>query len=166
MTDKKIYTPEISSRNSEYIAWGLATASLIGIVFLYLNREVPVWAWSLFGLLFFSGLVISLGNWVDRSTRIEISDEIVHFRNGLRNVSMRWEEIENVWEGKGRVGKMVQVLAKDRHFSFTLPSELKFQDQAKSKVGFPDGELIRDTILNSAGLSTVKDHSNGKVYTR
>lgn len=166
MNDIKVYKPEILARNSELIAWGLAAASVVGIVISGMNSEVPVWAWTLFGLFLFSGVIISFGNWVDRATSIEIASEGVHFRNGLRDVSMRWEEIEYVWEGKGRVGRMVQVLAKDRHFSFTLPSEMKFQGQVKSRVGFPEGETIRDMILDSAGLTTSKDQSNGKVYSR
>lgn len=166
MPEIKIYKPEILTRNPEFIAWGLTFASLVGIVILQMTSEVPVWAWTLFGLFLFSGAVISFGNWVDRATKIEITAENIHFRNGLRDVTMRWEEVEYVWEGKGRVGRMVQVMAKDRHFSFTLPSEMKFQGQVKSKVGFPEGETIRDLILRSAALTAVKDQSNGKVYSR
>jgi len=53
MTEIKVYKPEILSRNSEFIAWGLAAASLLGIVILNLTSEVAVWAWTLFGLMVF-----------------------------------------------------------------------------------------------------------------
>lgn len=79
---------------------------------------------------------------------------------------MNWDEVQYLWEGKGRIGYMVQVLAADRHFSFNLPSEMSFQGRGRSKVGFKDGESIRDEILRKAKLDQEREQKDGKVYTR
>ena len=166
MTTKNVYRPEISSRSSEYIAWGLALATLFAVIVLGRNQEIPAWAWFLLVMFVFSGAVISLGNWVDRKTLLEFDEEGVHFANGLRDVTMKWQEIEHVWEGKGRVGMMVQVLSQTGHFSFILPSEMKFQGEVKSKIGFSEGVEIRDQIIKLAGLNETKDHNKGILYSR
>jgi len=166
MTNKKSYRPEISNRNPEFIAWGLALATLFAVIVLGSRQEIPAWAWFLLALFIFSGAVISLGNWVDRNTLLEIDKESVHFVNGLRDVTMQWQEIEHLWEGKGRVGMMVQVLSLTGHFSFILPSEMKFQGEVKSKVGFSEGAEIRDQIIKLAGLNETKDHNKGILYSR
>lgn len=166
MTNKRVFRPEVSNRNSEFIAWGLALATLFAIVILGMSQEIPTWAWFLLIMFIFSGLVISLGNWVDRKTYLEIDDESIHFANGLRDVTMLWQEIEHVWEGMGKVGMMVQVLSKTSHFSFILPKEMKFQGQVKSIVGFSDGPEIRDEIVRKAGLNDTKDHNKGILYSR
>lgn len=164
--EKQTYKPEISTRNSEYVAWGLAVASIFAVIVLNNQGNVPTWAWFLTGLFIFSGIVISFGNWVDRMTMIEMDEETIHFVNGLRNVTMKWDEILYLWEGKGRIGYMVQVLAADRHFSFNLPSEMSFQGRGKSKVGFKEGETIRDEIMRRAKLDFEREHKDGKVFTR
>ena len=84
------YTPEIQPRRSELVAWGLAIASLVGLLILNLGGMIYFWALVFVVFMFFAALSISLGNWMDRQTSIMIDEDGIIFTNGLRHVQLDW----------------------------------------------------------------------------
>ena len=134
MNSKK-YFPELLSRQGELNAWGLSVLAIAGVFFLSLREVVPGWAWFLAGILTVSAASISLGNWMDRNTYIEITSAGITFRNSIRIVEMSWTEILEVKTLPDRWGRTVQVFGNNLYFSFTTYGEMKFRNEVKSKIG-------------------------------
>jgi hypothetical protein len=163
MIETKSYTPELLPRQGELNAWLLAFAAFAGIYILSLRAAIPYWAWFLFGLLAFSALSISLGNWMDRRTRIVIEAAGVSYNNGLRKTNLAWNSILEVRVAPARWGTSVQVIGQQSHFSFSTLGEMEFQGKSRGRTGFVAGKEILDEILRSAGL--IKSTRNGPFLT-
>ena len=163
MIEPKSYTPELLPRQGELNAWLLAVACSAGIYILSLRAAIPYWAWFLFGLLLFSALSISLGNWMDRRTRIVIEASGVAFYNGLRKTNLDWNLILEVRVAPARWGSSVQVIGQQSHFTFSTLGEMEFQGKSRGRTGFVAGKEILDEIMGSAGL--IKTTRNGQFLT-
>jgi hypothetical protein len=161
------FHPELLSRKGEMIAWG--SALLVGLAWLVVSLRgqpvilaVPI----LTVLLVLSGLSISLGNWMDRHTLILISDNGITFKNGLRNVELRWQEIRQVRVLPVHWGKKVQVFGDKVYFEFRTLGEVKLQGELKGRMGFAKGdEILRQIVLNG-NLHIVDQVGEGYYYAR
>jgi len=164
---EKIYQPVLTSRRAELIAW--VSSLLVVILWLVLGATgqqemlaIPVIAVVLFG----SALSISLGNWMDRKTEMRIDNSRVAFTNGLRNVQMTWEEIQEVRAMPARWGKKVQVIGKKSYFGFQTLAEVTVMGEVKGRFGFVQGEdILRQIILNGQ-LHIVERPGEGYYYAR
>lgn len=165
-SETREFRPELLSRRGEWTAWALALAASLGIWFLKQNTYIPVWAWIFWTFLLFSGVSISLGNWLDRSTVIWLEWDGVCFENGLRKVRLGWHEVQKVAVLPARWGKSVQVIGEKSHFDFMTLGEVKFQGEVRGRTGFVDGKVILDTILRETGLVLVEETSNAYYYAR
>lgn len=159
----KKYFPELLSRQGEVNAWSLTFLAAVGIYFLTMRTVVPGWAWFLVGILAFSAISISLGNWMDRNTSIELTPHAVTYKNGIRTVEIAWNKISEIKVLPARWGKTVQIVGEDVFFSFNTYGEMKFRDEVKSKTGFLEGEEILGFILNQTGLTGQEDIKSGKI---
>lgn len=150
--ENKTYTPELAPRQGEFTAWGLALFSLVGLAILT-YAGFSSWIANFFvGFLFFSALSISLGNWMDRRTRLSLGPGGVSFTNGLRTVQLDWDAIREVRIYPGQTGNAVEVIGAQTHFSFKTLGEMKYEGQTRMRTGFVDGERILDVIVARAGL--------------
>lgn len=161
------FRPELLSRRGEAIAWGCGL--LVCAVWIFLkstgnpvHRAVPFLAI----FLIVSAAMISLGNWTDRSSMIHIAPEGIHFENGLRNVSMQWEEIQKVEVFPSNWGKKVRVLGSKSHFDFRTLAEVKVSGETKGSMGFADGERILRYILEKSGVKLIRQEGNSYYYVR
>ena len=94
---QRVYRPELIPRRGEAIAWiGVLLTGVTWAVLAISGRQVVIMIPVLFILLIFSAFIISLGNWMDRQTEIRMNDSEVDYRNGLRQVHLRWMEIQQV----------------------------------------------------------------------
>jgi len=164
--EKREFRPELISRRGEWTAWGLALAASLGIWLLNRNGYVPIWAWIFWAFLLFSGVSISLGNWLDRNSVIWLESDGIRFENGLRRVRLRWPEIQKVTVLPSRWGKSVQVIGEKSHFSFKTLGEVKFQGEVRGRTGFSEGQAILDVILHEANLELVEESNNAYYYAR
>ncbi len=146
------FRPETLSRRGEIIAW--SSGLLVCAAWLFLrstgnpvNRAVPFLA----AFLVISALMISLGNWMDRNSLIQMSADSIHFQNGLRNVSLKWLEIQKVEIFPSNWGKKVRILGERSHFDFRTLAEVKVSGETKGSMGFADGERILKVILEKSG---------------
>ncbi len=166
MSNVREFRPEILPRRGELTAWGLS----VGLTFLMLifNSRwgaVPGFVWAFLTFLLFSASSISLGNWVDRRTVIRLEADGIHFENGLRSVSLKWPEVQNVAVIVARPGKRVQVQGEKSHFSFKLYSETSLLGQTM-RSGFAGGQEILDTVLKSSNLKLQSDSQGVYYYGR
>ena len=162
----RIFKPELQSRRPELVSWGLALASLIGLLILNMGAVIFFWAIIFVCFLFFAALSISLGNWMDRKTQIKISESGVGFQNGLRNVDLPWWSVIGLSTRPSRWGEKVQVLGQKSHFEFNTLGEVTFQQQFQGRVGFQQGIEIRDEIIKKSGLSSVAKNGESYYYSR
>jgi hypothetical protein len=160
------YQPEQTPRRAEFAAWVIAI--LIGGTWLWVGRAYATGlttflGWALFAILLFSALAISLGNWVGRSTMLILAPDYVSFRNGLRNVMLHWDEINELevhparWEAK-----RVDVWGENAHFSFYTHGKVRYNGEVRDNTGFAAGNEILQEIIKSAKM-TLKNETN-KVY--
>ncbi len=115
------FRPRILPRTGEAIAWGL-TALLLAVRWLLLQRYGLI-ANSLewmFLLMLAVSLLISFSNWMERRTRLVLDEEGITFRNGLRNVTLRWPEIRRIRVLPASLGdgKTVMVMGEKTYFRF------------------------------------------------
>ena len=164
---KQEYRPELISRKGELIAWGTAFLVVIGWSILYLSgRSVTAAIPFLAVFLIFSGLAISLGNWMDRHTSLVIDEDAIEYQNGLRHIRSLWTEIKEVRVIPNQWGKKVQVYGERVYFSFRTLSEVKVQGELKGRFGFIKGdEILREIVLRST-LEIVERPGEGYTYAR
>jgi hypothetical protein len=161
------YRPELLPRRGEWTAWGLAVVTGLSLIPLRLSiGTIPAVAWFFWGLLMFSAASVSLGNWMDRRTRLGLGPSGVSFSNGLRNAQLAWDEIREVAVLPARFGKQVRVLGQLAHFEFRLLSAVEFQGETRGRFGFAAGQEILEAIIAAAGLKKISDDAGGAYYSR
>jgi hypothetical protein len=166
------FRPELISRRGEAIAW--ACALLVGGAWLALllgGKGANLLVLILAIPLFLAAMSISLGNWVDRRTRLRLDAEGVAFQNGLRDVRMAWAEIQQVRVFPAQWSQKIQVIGESGHFSFHTLGEVKFGRQVKGRVGFAAGETILKRIVENGHLREMRptgqaQQQSGYYYAR
>lgn len=166
------YRPMVASRRGERIAW-LSTSLVVSAwaLFVVTEARVNLPLTIVAGLLGSVALGISLSNWMDRKTRIVLSQKGLHFQNGLRNVVITWREIRQVRVLPAIWGKKVQVFADNAYFGFNTQGEVKAYGKIVTQTGFAQGDQIVQQILERAHLNRVQTLDaglgiSGYAYTR
>jgi len=163
----EIYRPILLSRRGEALAWLSTGLMLVGWVILLLRgQDVPNFAPFMTIFLLLASLSISLGNWVDRKSVIHLGDQGVEFFNGLRHVTLTWEQVQQVEIAGSTWGNKVQVYGDLGHFNFRTLGEMKAYGEVKGRMGFEQGDLIVEKIIMSAHLKEVARDGNRIVYAR
>ena len=161
------YRPELIPRRGEAIAWiGVVLTGVTWAVLRFRNRQVVIMIPVLFILLIFSAFIISLGNWMDRQTVIRMDDGEVKYRNGVRQVHLRWMEIREVRVQPGNWGKKVQVYADSSYFTFHTLGEVRLRENVKGRMGFEQGEEILRQLVLRSGLEIVEQQGDDYYYAR
>ncbi len=161
------YRPIVLSRRGEWIAWGSTLLMGATLVILSIRGEqVGLWVPFITIVLLLSALSMSLGNWMDRQSLIKLDATNISYRNGLRNVVMAWQEIQEVRVIPARWGKKVQVIGNRSYFAFQTYAEVKVLDDVKGRMGFKEGEEILRQIILYSGLQIVDRPGEGYYYAR
>jgi hypothetical protein len=167
MDHVQVFRPERISRAGERNAWILAVAAWVlgwGAAWRF-GASVRLLL-TVAGLFTLAAAAISLGNWIDRKTVLLLTPEGVTFRNGLRNVTLTWEQILKVRVVPDRWGERVHVMGARAHFNFRMPGEIEFQEKFHERIGFANGDQILQTILKSSGLQQIAKDETGRDYAR
>ena len=163
----KIYHPEQASRRGEATAWGLAVlVAAAWLILLVLDQPVPGAVRVMCILLAIFALGISLSNWMDRKTTLIMRPVGIEFTNGLRHVSLTWDQVCGVQVYFSQWGKKVSVVGERQHFDFRTLGEVKVQGEVKGRLGFLMGETILAQVLESAGLRLVSSSDKEQRYER
>jgi hypothetical protein len=166
MLEDKEYHPELLPRRGEWLAWLTSIGLLVGLYFADRrlgDMALPYWIFA--GLLIFFAMSISLGNWMDRQSSIRVGADGMAFKNGLRSVRLAWSEIQNVMVMPTRLGKRVEVMGSQAHFSFKTmwSSGITGQDM---RTGYSDGQKILEIIIRESGLSQRSERDGMLYYAR
>jgi len=97
---------------------------------------------------------------------LTLTPEGVRFRNGLRDVTLAWEDIQSVQVQESPLGKRVQVQGAEARFAFRTLGEVRVQGDLKGQMGFREGEAILKHILKSGGLQASGHREDVRYYTR
>ena len=165
--DSRLYRPELIPRRGEFTAW-IATG-LLGLtllVLLFTSQRVSWLFVILFSLLFLSASVISLGNWMDRRTVIQISQAAIAYQNGLRRVEMTWADVQEVRAEPTTWGKRVQVRGRQTYFIFHTLGEVRHKGELKGRMGFDKGDEILNQIVLNSGLQVMENQGDRYYYAR
>lgn len=161
------FRPELLPRRGEILAWLTTILWFLAWTILTLMERA---IFSFVPLMAFLFLVIaasiSLGNWVDRQTVLRLMDNGVAFKNGLRNVFLSWEQIQEIQVFGSSWGRKVRVIGEVAHFDFRTLGELTMGGEVKSRMGFAMGEEILRQILRATGLKEVEHTGNSYYYAR
>lgn len=161
------FTPELIPRRGEWTAWVLTGLVLIILGIVRLQTESAPWGVvALFVILALSAGSISLGNWVDRHTVLSLTPDGIQYRNGLRSIALKWEDVQAVHVLNSAWGQRVQVISPTISFIFRTLGEVRVQDDLKGRLGFAEGAFILKEILASAGLAQRTDGEKVRYYTR
>jgi len=164
---QKEYRPLLIPRRGEIIAWLLTLlVGAVSLVFILTGQRTPVFLWILGLLLLSSALLISLSNWVDRHTIIRIHPDGVEFQNGLRKVSLAWEQIQEIRIQNSEWGKRVQVYGDQAHFVFRTLGEVRLRGKLQGKMGFENGEDILRQLVANSGLRIADQSGDDYYYAR
>lgn len=159
------FRPELLSRRGEVTAWGLALL-VFGAWFVlrFTGNRVPGSLVFLAFFFLFVALAISLGNWMDRRTKIQLKPEGIAFTNGLRNVYLPWEAIRQVQVYPSGWGDKVRVIGEKAHFDFRTLGEVTVQGTVQGRMGFVEGDKILRRILEAGRLDHKTRSSAGTGY--
>jgi hypothetical protein len=158
---------ELLPRKGERTAWLLLIIALAFLgVSLFSDDRLTWLAVVLVILLFFSAGSISLGNWVDRQTILHLEPKGIYFRNGLRELKLGWNEIQEVQILDSAWGQRVQVRGLNTHFTFRTLGEVWMQGDLKGRMGFAQGESILNAILETSGLILTETTEKVRYYSR
>ena len=160
------FRPELLLRRGEWTALALALAASAGMLLLRQAWFIPLWAWIFWAFLLFSGASITLGNWMDRQTLLQLDSKGIHFTNGLRRAELDWSEIQKVTVLPARFGQTVQVIGERSHFEFKTIGEVRFQGELRGRTGFADGHHILEVILREAKMHLVEKAQEAYYYVR
>jgi hypothetical protein len=168
----QVFKPELVSRRSELIAW--ITAVLVNgtwIVLLILGQPLSFWLLILGIPLIIIAFGMSLSNWMDRHTFLELGLEGVTFNNGLRSLKLTWPEIQEVRVLPAQWGQKVQVFGEKSYFGFQTLGVVKANGRVVGRTGFADGERALTQILDKAELRKTKqielgNQQEGYYYSR
>lgn len=167
MQVSKEFRPELIPRKGERIAWLLLLLALVYLGVGIWSDDGLTWvAISFVSLMFLSAGSITLGNWVDRKTVLRLDSKGVSFSNGLRNVSINWDEVREVRVLESAWGRRVQVRGTDSNFTFRTLGEVIMQGELKGRIGFAEGESILQKILESSGLQEIEATEKIRYYAR
>lgn len=117
-------------------------------------------------LFFFVAAGTSLSNWMERRSVLGIGPAGISFTNGLRQVSLAWDQIEEVHVLPGRWGKSVHVIGAEGHFHFQLGGKVVVMGQERERMGFSEGEQILGELFRQTDLKPVERNRPGRFFVR
>jgi hypothetical protein len=167
MNTIRTFHPEKMSRRAEAILWGLAAISMAGWILLRTqNQTGSPWNLVFVVLMVLSAASITLGNWMDRNTVLTLRPEGLDFRNGLRDIHLRWDEIQEVRVLPSNWGNQAHILGKETGFNFRTLSKVQLKGKSSSRMGFAQGMFIIERILENSGLKEIEQPEKGHYYAR
>ena len=153
LSTPQIFKPPQNPRKPEILAWVLASISSM-VKILFPTSGFFNLAGTIFVLSFLiSAVIISIGNWTNRSSELTISEDKIRFFNGLKETSFYWEDITRVEVYKGQFNDKISVVSTLGRLNFDIHRIAIEAGKTSPSHGFEDGELILKTILEKTNLN-------------
>ena len=151
--EKKTYRLITLNRSGEWIAWLLVL--ILGILDAVLLSRVGTI--SLVALIFttlflLAALASSFSNWLERNTKITVSEADLVYQTPLRRLQMMWGEIDSLRLTRRGAGWYVMVVGDQGVFTFQTPTSIKGSFGREAKTGLESGEQLAAMIAVQADL--------------
>lgn len=167
MDSRHEFHPEQLSRRGEAILWILSLVSLAALVIAVVQTgEVSTWNLVFVVLMLLSAGGVSLGNWMDRQMVLALEPGGLTFLNGLRSVSLKWDDVQSLQVIPSPWGDQVHVIGQESHFSFRTLGEISHKGKVRNRMGFAQGTFITEQIINHSGLEIIDKRDKGCYYAR
>ena len=173
------FHPEQIPRVGERNAWLITTLAAVAWLVLLWRADSLSWVGLLIVLFLLSAAMsISLGNWMDRHTIMTLGGDQITYNNGIRDLVLSWDQVQEVRIVSSRWGERVQILGFDEHkpskgqsafnvgFVFHTLGEVEYQGKIQGRTGFKQGQFILNQILESSGLEEKSNDQQGRYYAR
>ena len=148
-----IHRPVPVSRRGEGFAWLSAGLAALGSLILTLRGgQLPDVGIGLVIVLVLAAGLITLGNWLDRRTRIELLEQRVLYHSPLRQVNLPYADIQRLTASRLRDAWRVGVVGPDRGFTFRTGTTLRFAGMDRLTYGFAGGEGLAAALRQRAEL--------------
>ncbi len=159
------FRPVVMPRQGEVASWGVWAAITLAWVWLARMGSASLFVPLFWGVLTVIACGTSLGNWMDRRTILRLTEKKVFFANGLRTVSVPWQDIQRIEVLPSRWGEVVHVWGPNVHFRFRVLAEIQaLGKDFSARVGFPDGQYIVQELCQHGGLHLKRETGNGRRY--
>jgi hypothetical protein len=165
LSNPQEFQPLLASRRFEIILWGASVFGISLAVFVpgyRANAGLCINFFLVFMVL--SAVLLSLNSWNERKKLLRLDDEGVSFKNGLRQVEMKWEEISRIQVYPGNIGDKIIVQSENAMFIFHTLGEMKVKGEIKDRTGFEQGQAILETTLGRSGLAEMEKHQEDSSY--
>ena len=165
LSNPQEFQPLRTSPRLEILLWGASVLVVSLAVFVpgYLSNA----GFCINTLLFFSilsAILLSLNSWNERKKLLRLDNGGVSFRNGLRQVEMKWDEISRVQIIPSNIGDKIIVQSENTMFIFHTLGEMKVKGEVKDRTGFEQGQAILETILGRSGLAEMERRQDNSSY--
>lgn len=150
---KKTYRLITLNRSGERVAWLLVL--ILGILDAVLLSRVGTISFValLFTTLFLlAALASSFSNWLERNTKITVSESGLVYQTPLRRLEMMWGEIDSLRLTRRGAGWYVMVIGDQGVFTFQTPTSIKGSFGREAKTGIESGEQLAAMIAGQADL--------------
>jgi hypothetical protein len=161
--EKKTYRLITLNRSGEQIAWLLVL--ILGILDAVLLSRVGTISFValIFTTLFLlAALASSFSNWLERNTKITVSESGLVYQTPLRKLEMMWREIDSIMLTRRGAGWYVMVVGDQGVFTFQTPTSIKGPFGREAKTGIESGEQLAAMIAGEADL--LEPELEGEVW--
>ncbi|TEU01058.1 MAG: hypothetical protein E3J30_01400 [Anaerolineales bacterium] len=150
---KKTYRLITLNRSGERVAW-LLVLTLVILDAALLSRLGSISLTALiFTILFLlAALASSFSNWLDRNTKITVSESDLVHQTPIRRVAMMWRDVDSLRLTRRGAGWYVMVVGDQRVFTFQTPTSIKGPIGREARTGIENGEQLAAIIARQADL--------------
>ena len=150
---KKTYRLIALNRSGERVAWLLVlTLGILDAVLLSRLGTLSLNA-LVFSILFLlAALASSFSNWLERKTKITVSESGLVYQTPLRRLEMIWGEIDSLRLTRRGAGWYVMIVGDQGVFAFQTPTSIKGSFGREAKTGIESGEQLAAMIARKADL--------------
>ena len=99
-----------------------------------------------------AALASSFSNWLERNTKITVSESGLVYQTPLRRLDMMWGEIDSLRLTRRGAGWYVMVVGDQGVFTFQTPTSIKGSFGREAKTGIESGEQLAAMIARQADL--------------
>ena len=151
--EKKTYRLITLNRSGEWIAWLLVlTLGVMDVVLLSRVGTISLVALIFTTLFLLAALASSFSNWMERNTKITVSESGLGYQAPLRRLEMMWGEIDSLRLTRRGAGWYVMVVGDQSVFTFQTPTSIRGPFGREEKTGIESGDQLAAMITGQADL--------------
>ncbi len=150
---RKTYCLITLNRSGERVAWLLVlTLGILDAVLLSRLGSLSLTALIFTILFLLAALATSFSNWLERNTKLSVSESGLVHQTPIHKVAMMWREIDSLRLTRRGAGWYVLVVGDQKVFTFQTPTTIKGPFGREARTGIENGEQLAAMIARQAHL--------------